>query len=94
MAHLFIRHQTKDYTVWKATFDGLAEIRRAGGEKTCRIFHPYDDPNNLVLFFEWDNLANARAFMANPDLKETIGEGGVSETSEAYFLEEYEQGDV
>ena len=94
MAHLFIRHQVKDYTAWKVTFDGLIEIRRAGGEKAYQIFHPYDDPNNLVLFFEWDSLVNARAFMSNPKLQETMGEAGVSESPEAYFLEEYERGKV
>ena len=94
MAHLFIRHIVKDYPTWKATFDSLTETRRAGGEKSHQIFHPYDDPNNLVLFFEWDSLANARAFMANPDLKEAMGEAGVIEAPEAYFLEEYERGKV
>ncbi len=94
MVHLFIRQKVKDYATWKATFDGLSETRRAGGEKSHQIFHPDDDPNNLVLFFEWDSLANARAFMANPDLKEAMGAAGVFEAPEAYFLEEYERGKV
>jgi len=94
MAYLFIRHKVKDYTAWKTTFDGLTETRRVGGEKSYQIFHPYDDPNNLVLFFEWDNLANARAFMANPDSQEVMGKAGVIEAPEAYFLVEYERGKV
>ena len=94
MANLFIRHKVKDYTAWKATFDGFIETRRAGGEKSHQIFHPDDDPNNLLLLFEWDSLANARAFMTNPELKEAMGEAGVIEAPEAYFLEEYERGKV
>jgi len=46
----------------------------------------------LLLLFEWDSLANARAFMVNPELKEAMGEAGVIEAPEAYFLEEYERG--
>lgn len=94
MAYLFIRNKVKDYTAWKATFDAFIETRRAGGEKSYQIYHPDDDPNNLLLLFEWDSLANARAFMANPELKEAMGEAGVIEAPEAYFLEEYERGTV
>lgn len=94
MAHLFIRHKVKDYSAWKSAFDGFIETRRAGGEKSYRIFHPDDDPNNLLVFFEWDSLDNARAFMANPDLKETMGNAGVVEPPEAYFLEEHDRGTV
>ena len=94
MAHLFIRHKVKDYTAWKATFDSFIETRRAGGEKSYQIFHPDDELNNLLLLFEWDSLENARAFMANPQLKDAMGEAGVIEAPEAYFLEEYTRGTV
>ena len=94
MAHLLIRHKVKDYAAWKTTFDSFIETRRAGGEKSWHILHPDDDPNNLVLLFEWDSLENARAFMANPDLKEAMEEAGVTEAPEVYFLEEYDRGTV
>ena len=94
MANLFIRHQVKDYTTWKTTFDGFIETRRAGGEKSYQIFHPDDDPNNLLLLFEWDNLANARTFMANPELKAAMSEAGVVDAPRTYFLERYDHGKV
>lgn len=92
MAHLLIRHKVEDYAAWKATFDALVKTRRASGEKSWQIWHPDADPNNLVLLFEWDSLENARAFMANPDLKAAMEEAGVIEPPEAYFLEEYDRG--
>jgi len=94
MAHLLIRHKVKDYSTWKAAFDSFIETRRAGGEQSWQILHPDDDPNNLVVLFEWDSLDNARSFMANPELKKAMGEGGVIEQPEAYFLEEYDRGTV
>ena len=94
MVNLFVQYKVKDYTAWKAAFDALIETRRAGGEKSYQIFHPDDDPNNLLLFFEWDSLANARTFMANPDVQEVMGAAGVIEAPEAYFLERYDQGKV
>lgn len=94
MAHLFIQHKVRDYPAWKTAFDGFIETRRAGGEKSVQIFHPDDDPNSLLLLFEWDNLANARTFMANPDLKQAMSEAGVVDTPRAYFLERYDQSKV
>jgi hypothetical protein len=44
------------------------------------------------LLFEWDSLANARTFRANPELKEAMTTGGVIEAPEVYFLEKYDQG--
>ncbi len=94
MAFVFVRHKVNDYTAWKAAFDGFIDKRRAGGEKSYQILHPDDDPNNLLLLFAWDNLSNARAFMASPDLKEAMDKAGVLEPPETYFLEEYDRGKV
>jgi len=94
MAHVVIRHKVKDYPKWKAAFDGFINTRRSGGEKSYQIFHPDDDPNNLLLVFEWDNLKNGRKFMNSKELKSTMEKAGVLEAPEAYFLEEYEHGNV
>jgi hypothetical protein len=91
MAYLFIQYEVRDYPTWKAIFDSFFGMRRAGGEKSRQIFHPDDDPNNLLLLFEWDSLANARKFMANPALKESLSEG-VIDSSRVYFLDRYDQG--
>ncbi|MHC4800212.1 MAG: hypothetical protein ACYTF1_26525 [Planctomycetota bacterium] len=94
MVNLFVRYKVKDYFAWKAAFDGFIETRRAGGEKSHQIFQTDDNPNNLLLFLEWDTLANARTFMDNPELKEAMDADGVLEAPEAYFLERYRQGMV
>ncbi|MEN8213728.1 MAG: antibiotic biosynthesis monooxygenase [Pseudomonadota bacterium] len=92
MAYLLIRHEVKEFRAWKSVFDSFNEIRRAGGERSYQIFHPEDDPNNLWLLFEWDNLDNARAFMASQDLEKTMAEAGVTELPETFYLEEYGKG--
>ncbi|MEJ2196892.1 MAG: hypothetical protein P8X73_18830 [Ignavibacteriaceae bacterium] len=47
-----------------------------------------------MAFFEWDNMDNARKFIASSELKEAMGNAGVIETPEVYFLEEYAAGTV
>jgi len=85
MAHVIIRHRVKDYDTWKAGFDDFAEQRRAGGETSYQVLHPEDDPNNLILHFEWDSLENAQAFMNSAALKEAMEKAGVVEPPEIYL---------
>jgi quinol monooxygenase YgiN len=92
MAHLFIKHKVADYSTWKKTFDEFAETRRAGGEKSFQIFHPENEPNNLYLMFEWDNIANAQNFMNSSELKSAMQNAGVTEEPQISFLNELDKG--
>ncbi len=94
MAHLLIRHKVKDYPAWKKVFDGVIDIRKAGGEKSYQILHTDNDGNNLVALFEWDSLENAKKYAGSTELKEAMGNAGVVEQPEIYFLEEYTEGKV
>jgi len=94
MAHLLIKHKVKDYSSWKKVFDGFIETRRAGGERSYKIMHPQNDANNLLGIFEWDTLENAKKFANSSELKDTMGNAGVIEQPEVYFLEEYTAGKV
>ena len=67
---LVTRHKVEDYARWKSAFDGDTEMRKGAGEKSYQIFHTDDDPNNLAILFEWDNLDNARKFMQSEELRE------------------------
>jgi quinol monooxygenase YgiN len=92
MAYVLVRHRVKDYTAWKVVFDSGAEMQRAGGVKSYQIFHPDDDPNDLLLLHEWDSLDNARAMFANPELKKAMDQAAVIGEPEVFFLEEYDRG--
>ena len=94
MAHLLIKHKVKDYPSWKKVFDGFIETRKAGGEKSFQIMHPKNDANNLLGIFEWDTLENAQKFANSSELKEVMGNAGVIDQPEVYFLEEYAAGKV
>lgn len=94
MAHLLIKHKVKNYIVWKKVFDGFINTRKAAGEKSYQILHPESEANNLLAIFEWDNLENARKFTNSSELKEAMGNAGIIEQPEVYFLEEYSAGKV
>lgn len=74
---LTVRHKVEDYTRFKSTFDSGIAIRKAGGEKSYQIFRTVDDPNDLVLLFEWDNLDNFQKYSQSEELREAQQQAGV-----------------
>ena len=94
MTRLLIKHKVQDYPSWKKVFDGFKETRRAGGEKSYQILHPENEGNNLLAFFEWDSINNAKKFVNSPELQEAMHNAGVVGQPEVYFLEEYANGTV
>ena len=94
MAHVLIRHKVNNYDAWKSAFDEFIDTRRAGGEKSWQIFRLEEDPNNLVLLFEWGSFDTARAFLDSSDLKSTMEKAGVAEAPDIKFLNEAAAGTV
>lgn len=90
--YVLARHKVEDYARWKAAFDEGVAMRKAGGEKSYRIFQTVEDPNNLVFLFEWDTLDNARKFLESEELQAAMQQSGVVDQPDTYFLEEVEQG--
>lgn len=91
MAHMIIRHKVEDYGKWKAVFDAHSTTRKAGGCRGGHLFRNADNPNELIIVWDWDTLENARKFAASPDLREVMGKAGVSDRPDVYFLEEVER---
>ena len=50
-----------------------------------------DDPNEVVILFEWDTLENARSFAESQETREAMKRGGLTGPLELGFLEEVER---
>ena len=90
MANLLIHNTVEDFATWKPVFDKYADMRRAAGAKGGRLFHTADNPNDVLILFEWDDLKNAREFAASDGLREAMQEAGVLGRPEVFFLEDGE----
>ena len=88
MPHILFRHKVSDYGKWRSVFDDGLKMRKDGGEVSSRVFRTADDPNNIVVFSEWDNLDNALKFSRAAELQEAMQQAGVIEQPEIYFLNE------
>ena len=91
MPYLVIRHKVEDYARWKPIFDEHGATRKAAGSRGGRLFRSVEDPNELVIVFEWDELDKARRFAQSEDLRRAMQRAGVADRPDVYFLEEVER---
>lgn len=90
MPYITIRHKVKDYDAWKLLFDAHGPTRAAAGCQGGHLLRSTDDPNEVVIFFDWDTMENARKFANSPDLKDAMEKAGVVDQPDVYFLENVE----
>jgi heme-degrading monooxygenase HmoA len=91
MPYVLVRHKVTDYGKWKAVFDEHGATRKASGFRGHHLFHNADDPNELVILFEVDDLEKARQFGQSEDLRQAMLRAGVSDQPDMYFLDEIER---
>ena len=88
MIIVLIHHEVADYVAWKAAFDSALDWRHKHGERSCRIFRSAANANDLTLFFEWESLEKARAFIASDELKTKMSAAGVKGATRIDLLTE------
>ena len=91
MPYLLERHKVQDYGRWREVFDADAGGREAAGCRGARIFRDADDPEEVVVLFEWDALERARQRIGSATLSRKFEEAGVSGgigQTEFHLLEE------
>lgn len=91
MPYVLVRHKVEDYAKWKPVFDEHGASRKASGSKGGYLFRNADDPNELVILLEVNDLEKARQFVQSEDLREAMQRGGVSDQPDVYFLNEVER---
>jgi hypothetical protein len=86
-----LRHKVEDYERWKPVFDGHTPTFMQSGSNGGWLLRNAEDPNEIVILLEWDNLENALQFYGSDDLRETMGRAGVADQPDLYFFEEVEE---
>ena len=75
---LIVSHSVSNFEHWKRIFDADQATRQAAGFLGHHINRGADDPNMLSAFMPVTDRARAEAFLANPQLKETMSRAGVT----------------
>ena len=90
MSYAIVKHTVADYARWKPIFDADGANRQAAGSKGGQLFRSADDPNEVVILFEWD-LQLARQDSQGEEVRAKMQAAGVLDPPEISFLEEIEQ---
>ncbi len=86
MPYILIRHKIKDYAKWKPVFAVNGLNRRAMGSLGSQLFRCADNPDELVILLEWDDLEGAREYIQSDDFREALERGGISDEPDVYLL--------
>ena len=90
MPHVLVRVKVEDYVRWKPVYDGMEGLRKANGASDARVFRNTDDPNEVVVLLEWDNMENARRYTGLPELREAMQRGGTIGPADILYLDQVE----
>lgn len=83
---VLIRHKVGNYSKWKMVFDARDAVRKSNGCKGAHLFCSTDNPREVVLVLEWDDLRKARQYIGSDDTRDAMARAGVSDMPDVYFL--------
>jgi quinol monooxygenase YgiN len=79
MPHVLVHQRIEEFDRWMEVFDGLAPARAAASCRSTALFRNLEDPHEVVVLFEFDDLARAREHMASPELRAAWQAAGVTD---------------
>ena len=90
MSYVMVRHKIADYAKWKRVVDAAKPWRKASGEKSFYVCRNSKNPNDLMVWCEWDGAAGMQKFMKSPELRKRMKEAGVISKPEIHFFNKME----
>jgi quinol monooxygenase YgiN len=79
MPHLLVQQRIEEFDRWKEVFDRLAPARTAASCRSTALFRNLEDPHEVVVLFEFADMAKAREHMTSPDLRAAWQAAGVTD---------------
>jgi quinol monooxygenase YgiN len=81
-----ITHRVKDYDKWRPGFNSDSTARKANGLGELAVCRSIDNPNNVLVALKVSDMEKAKAFAADPRLKDVMEKNGViSKPTMNYF---------
>jgi len=74
---MVVTHKVKDFTKWKAGYDGADSLRAAGGVRRYVIGRGEPDSNTVLVATKVDDMQKAKALATSAGLKKAMQQSGV-----------------
>ena len=85
-SYMLVRHQVRDFAVWKSGYDAHLPKRMEAGLTEKYLLRGADDAHQVIILFAAQDLGRAKAFAESADLRETMEKVGVLDRPDIYFL--------
>jgi hypothetical protein len=72
-----ISHTVKDYAIWRPLFNSDSTARKASGMEDLVVARGFEKTNDIQVTLKISDIQKAKAFAADPRLKEVMAKGGV-----------------
>jgi uncharacterized protein (DUF1330 family) len=82
-----VLHRVADYDAWRQVYDSVAELQKSGGVVAESVHRMVGDRDNVMVLHEFDTLDHARAFFADPELRDAMERAGVQGQPRIEFYE-------
>ena len=77
MSFVMVRHKITNYAKWKRLIKSAAKRRKTSGEKCLYVCRSSRNPNDLLVWCEWDSATRAKKFVKSAELRKRMKEAGV-----------------
>lgn len=91
MTYLLGKTEVEDFDQWKSNFGNNDSYRTEHGQQGYQVFQSTENPNEVVVLFEWDETEDARAFFESEGMRERLADAGVKSQPEFTSLTRVEQ---
>ena len=79
MPHVLVHQRISEFDRWKEVFDRLGPARAAASCRSAAVFRNREDPREVVVLFEFDDLARARQYVGGTELRRAWADAGVTD---------------
>lgn len=86
MTYLLAIHKVADFTQWKKGYEASLTARQEAGLKERYLLRSTEDPNEVVMLHEVEDLQKAQAFTRSAGLRERMQQSGVQGEPTGYYL--------
>jgi hypothetical protein len=87
MPYVVVAHKVEDFDRWRPYFNADRANQRAAGLTVRHVLRGADDPQEVVVIFEAEDLGRARELAGSEELRKILQEAGVLGRPEMHFLE-------
>lgn len=94
MPHVLVHQRITEFDRWKEVFDRLGAARAAASCRATTVFRNREDPHEVVVLFDFDDLAHARQHISSAELRRAWREAGVTDAGTRSVLDVVEADDA